>query len=79
MAGCMKRSPPFVLCAPDRVESTIGTLNFVDGMPTAETSKLVCDNLDLLNGTRHCERHPPPRLSPWVLVSEALARSCPIR
>ncbi len=41
---------PENIMTPDRVESTIGTLNFVDGMPTAETSRLVYDNLDLLRG-----------------------------
>jgi len=41
---------PENIMTPDTVDSVIGTLNFVDGMPTAETSKLVYDNLDLLRG-----------------------------
>lgn len=36
---------------PDRVETRLGTLNFVDGVPTAETARKVYDNLDFLRGT----------------------------
>ena len=35
---------------PDTVETRIGTLNFVDGVPTAETTQKVYDNLDFLRG-----------------------------
>src|SRR6516165_6231600 len=35
---------------PDKVETRIGTLNFVDGVPTAETTQKVYDHLDFLRG-----------------------------
>ena len=35
---------------PDTVETRIGTLNFVDGVPTAETAQKVYDNLDFMRG-----------------------------
>ncbi len=36
---------------PDKVETRTGTLNFVDGVPTAETTQKCYDNLDFLRGT----------------------------
>src|SRR5688572_15549519 len=41
--------PPDVL-TPDKVETRIGTLDFVDGVPTEETARLAFDNLDFLRG-----------------------------
>lgn len=41
--------PPEIL-TPDTVQTRIGTLNFVDGVPTRETAKLAFDNLDFLRG-----------------------------
>lgn len=41
--------PPDVL-TPDTVQTRIGTLNFVDGIPTEETARLAFDNLDFLRG-----------------------------
>ena len=38
---------PEKIMTPDKVETRIGTLNFVDGVPTAETTQKVYDNLDL--------------------------------
>ncbi len=35
---------------PNSVPTRIGTLNFVDGVPTPETARLVYDNLDFLRG-----------------------------
>jgi len=35
---------------PNTVETSIGTLQFIDGSPTAETAKLVYDNLDRQRG-----------------------------
>ena len=35
---------------PDKVETHFGTLNFVDGVPTAETTQRLYDNLDYLRG-----------------------------
>ena len=41
---------PDKIMTPDKVETRIGTLNFVDGVPTAETTQKVYDNLDFLRG-----------------------------
>jgi len=41
---------PDKIMTPDKVETRLGTLNFVDGVPTKETTKLVYDNLDFLRG-----------------------------
>jgi hypothetical protein len=35
---------------PDTVTTRIGTLKFVDGVPTDETVRLAYDNLDFLRG-----------------------------
>ena len=35
---------------PDVVETTIGTLNFIDGAPLPETAELVYENLDRMRG-----------------------------
>ncbi|HSH93253.1 MAG TPA: DUF1254 domain-containing protein, partial [Roseimicrobium sp.] len=42
---------PEKILTPDKVETRLGTLNFVDGVPTAETTQKVYDNLDFLRGT----------------------------
>ena len=36
---------------PDTVETRLGTLNFVDGVPTVATTQLVYDDLDFMRGT----------------------------
>ena len=41
---------PDKILTPDTVDSRIGTLNFVDGVPTPETTRMVYDNLDFLRG-----------------------------
>ncbi|MEH2623284.1 hypothetical protein V1292_001339 [Bradyrhizobium sp. AZCC 1719] len=41
---------PEKLLTPDKVDSPIGTLNFVDGVPTDETTKKLYDHLDFLRG-----------------------------
>ncbi len=41
---------PEGITTPDKVETSIGTLNFFDGVPTKETAKLVYDNLDRMRG-----------------------------
>ena len=41
---------PEQILTPDTVQTRIGTLNFVDGVPTAETTQTVYDNLDFLRG-----------------------------
>ena len=42
---------PTKIMTPDTVETRLGTLKFVDGVPTAETTQLVFDNLDFMRGT----------------------------
>jgi hypothetical protein len=42
---------PEKIMTPDTVNTSIGTLKFVDGVPTAETTQKVYDNLDFLRGT----------------------------
>lgn len=41
---------PDKIMTPDKVETRIGTLEFIDGMPSSETVKTVYDNLDLMRG-----------------------------
>ena len=41
---------PAAITTPDKVETRIGTLEFVDGFPTRETVELVYSNLDFLRG-----------------------------
>lgn len=41
---------PEKILTPDMVETRIGTLNFVDGVPTVETTQKVYDHLDFLRG-----------------------------
>jgi hypothetical protein len=41
---------PDKIMTPDKVETSIGTLNFFDGMPSAATVDKVYDNLDLIRG-----------------------------
>jgi len=38
------------ISTPDRVESRLGTLEFVDGAPTKATAELLYDNLDFIHG-----------------------------
>ncbi|MFP3978481.1 MULTISPECIES: DUF1254 domain-containing protein [Marinobacter] len=42
---------PAKIMTPDEVETSIGTLNFFDGMPDEATVEKVYDNLDLIRGT----------------------------
>lgn len=41
---------PKKIMTPDVVETRIGTLNFFDGLPSAETTEKVYDNLDFMRG-----------------------------
>ena len=41
---------PSKILTPDHADSRIGSLNFVDGVPTAETAEKVFDHLDFLRG-----------------------------
>jgi len=43
---------PEKIMTPDKVESRLGTLNFVDGVPTTETTQKLYDNLDYLRGVQ---------------------------
>src|SRR5688572_21038142 len=45
-----KADVPNDIVTPDSVETRIGTLKFHDGLPDAETSKKVYDNLDFARG-----------------------------
>jgi hypothetical protein len=38
------------ISTPDKVESRLGTLEFVDGAPTPATSAVLYDNLDFMHG-----------------------------
>ena len=40
---------PLAITTPDKVESRIGTLDFKDGAPSAETVSKIYDNLDLMH------------------------------
>jgi hypothetical protein len=42
---------PEQILTPDKVDTRIGTLNFVDGVPTTETTQKLYDNLDFFRGT----------------------------
>jgi hypothetical protein len=41
---------PDKIMTPDTVQSSIGTLNFVDGVPTTDTTQKLYDNLDFMRG-----------------------------
>ena len=41
--------PPEIM-TPNNVETSIGTLEFFDGVPTRETAQIVYDNLDRMRG-----------------------------
>ena len=41
---------PAQIMTPNKVETHFGTLNFVDGVPTTETTQKLYDNLDYLRG-----------------------------
>lgn len=43
---------PAAIYTPDRVETSIGTLEFFDGLPTEETARKVFDNLDFSRGVK---------------------------
>ena len=42
---------PEGLATPDKLETSLGTLTSVDGVPDAETTQIVYDNLDLNRAT----------------------------
>jgi hypothetical protein len=43
------KAPPYIT-TPDKVETSIGTLKFFDGLPDAETVQKAYDNLDHVRG-----------------------------
>ncbi|HTF69859.1 MAG TPA: hypothetical protein VK638_44990, partial [Edaphobacter sp.] len=44
------QSIPGKIMTPDSVQTRIGTLEFVDGVPTTATTQIVYDHLDFLRG-----------------------------
>ena len=48
-AGFNNRIPEKIM-TPDTVDTRIGKLEFVDGVPTVDTSRTLYDNLDFLRG-----------------------------
>jgi hypothetical protein len=68
---------PDIIMTPDTVETSIGTLNFVDGVPTPETIKLTYDNLDLMRGVETFLNFVPAasieamRVGMWDLGADA--------
>lgn len=50
-SGFNQKIPEKIL-TPDKVESPLGTLNFVDGVPTADTTQRLYDNLDYIRGVQ---------------------------
>jgi hypothetical protein len=50
--GYNNRIPESIL-TPNTIQTRIGTLSFVDGVPTAETTQKVYDNLDFLRGVKY--------------------------
>ena len=46
----MTTEPRAELTTPDKVETSLGTLEFFDGVPTADTVKKMYDNLDRMRG-----------------------------
>ena len=59
------------LSAPARVETRIGTLEFKDGVPSAETARTVYDALDFTQRARRLQQQLPRRLG-----LRASARAC---
>ncbi len=47
----MTTAIPVGIATPDKVQTSIGTLHLVDGIPTKETTQIVFDNLDLQRST----------------------------
>ena len=41
---------PEKITTPDRMATRIGTLEFTDGMPSAETAQVLWDHLDFVRG-----------------------------
>jgi hypothetical protein len=46
----MATDVPATITTPSKVETRIGTLEFFDGVPTKETTRILYDNLDFLRG-----------------------------
>ncbi len=84
---------PKGILTPDQVETSIGTLNFIDGAPLPETAELVYDNLDKMRGVDAFLKCMPAAsvrqlmLGPWelgadkfnkVLIADGLLDSKPL-
>lgn len=80
---------PESILTPDRVETSIGTLEFFDGLPNEATIETLYDNLDRIPGTevflnfipaasrRRCHPVPIHRDSSWVRTSDDTVRERP--
>ncbi|MCK4565515.1 MAG: DUF1254 domain-containing protein, partial [Verrucomicrobia bacterium] len=49
--GYQTEIPPEIL-TPDKVETRLGTLEFIDGFPTPKTVEIAYDHLDFIRGVR---------------------------
>jgi hypothetical protein len=50
MQSAVGQEIPKSIATPDRVQSSIGTLEYKDGAPSKESVQKVYDNLDLMHG-----------------------------
>ena len=62
--------PPPSLLTPDDVQTRAGTLNFKDGVPTAETAAKIFDTLNFTNALNACGRSIGPRAGARSLHSQ---------
>ncbi|MDP9228980.1 MAG: DUF1254 domain-containing protein, partial [Actinomycetota bacterium] len=54
------------ISAPEQLESRLGTLEFTDGVPSAETAEIVYDQLDFVHGL-NAYLNGFPGASTWAL------------
>ena len=86
--GFNTKIPPSIM-TPDTVETRIGTLKFVDGVPTHETTQKLYDHLDFLRGveafltfvpaapSKQCGAAPPKWARP-VVIKRSSSTNCSI-
>ena len=64
---------PEGITTPNEVETSIGTLKFIDGAPLPETSELVYENLDRMRGVDvFLKCIPPASLSSLLIGAEEI-------
>ena len=56
---------PTGIATPDKVETRLGTLTSVDGVPDAATAQKVYDNLDFQRASRGLPEQHPDRVHEW--------------